>query len=160
MSAGTSQQQHFSVCNLDLIPRQEPSSSGHECMSHLDHEMPPNVCHCHFHCVPMGSDLRVGGWLLCLSGPSSITKIAAVTFWPMYGAVCKDFLTSKGFGFCPSGSKSFKGAPVFLKKLLCTGGTICCCCKCPGIFGFGKQILLERKWDGRSYRIPKYLHWL
>lgn len=65
---------------------------------------------------------------------------------------------SKGFNFCPGGAKSFKG--VFLEMLLCSGGTVCCCCKCLGIFEVGKEVILERKLYGRSYRVSKYLNWL
>lgn len=115
--------------------------------------------HHHIHCVPVGRGFKVDGWLLCLSGPSSITKIAAVTFWPMFIAVWPDFLTRR-LKFCPCGAKSFKGASVFLETLLCTGGTIWFCCECSGIFGLGKQVFLETKWDGKSYRTTKYLNWL
>ena len=48
--------------------------------------------HCHFHYVPMGRVFKLSGWLLCLSGPSSITKIAAITFWPMFVACWPDSL--------------------------------------------------------------------
>lgn len=52
---------------------------------------------------------------------------------------------SKGFNFCPGGAKSFKGACVSLEMLLCSRGTVYCCCKCLGSFEVVKELFLERK---------------